>query len=180
MNQETLNALKSAINEALTNIPHAPFLCLPLSAILYALLKDQHGIESSLVTGSLSFKDMSIFKPDFSISGTNNTSLQIWAGHAWVELDGFIIDLSLFRTIYSDSFTKPCKNELISKFGLGRGAIIASRQTMKDDGLLYAPAETLTDDDATGIIKGTQQLLLSRGTGKTAVPNESEPTVSQS
>jgi hypothetical protein len=151
MNQETLNALKSAINETLAGMPHAPFLCLPLSAILYALLKDKHGIESSFVTGSLSFKNAIIFKSDFSISGTNNASLQTWAGHAWIELDGFITDLSLFRTIYSDSFTKPCKDELISKFGLGRGAIIASRQAMKDDGLIYEPAEALTDDDATDI-----------------------------
>jgi hypothetical protein len=160
MDQETLNTLKSTINETLTNTRYAPFLCLPLSAILYALLKDKHGIESSLVAGSLSFKDTIIFKPDFSISGINNASLQTWAGHAWVELNGFIIDLSLFRTIYSDSFTKPCKDELISKFGLGRGAIIAPHQTMKDDGLLYTPAETLTDDDATGIIKGTQLYYL--------------------
>lgn len=159
MDQKTLDALKSAINEILTNVPHVPFLCLPLSAILYALLKDKYAIQSSLVVGTLSFKDTIIFKPDFSITGTNNASFKTWAGHAWVELDEFIIDLSLFRTIYSDAFTKPCKNDLISKFGKARGAIIASSQAMKEDGFLYTATETLTDDDATGIIKGFQPLL---------------------
>lgn len=140
-------------------MPHAPFLCLPLSAALYAILKDKHGVESSLVAGNLSFKNTIVFQHDFSVSGTNNTSLQHWAGHAWVELDGFIIDLSLFRTIYSDSFTKLCKSEMISMFGKGRGAIIASPQALQKDGLLYASVEVLTDDDATGIIKGIPQLL---------------------
>ncbi len=159
MEQKTLEAVKGVINEVLGNMPHAPFLCLPLSAALYAILKDKHGIESSLVAGNLSFRNTIIFQSDFSISGTNNASLQRWAGHAWVELDGFIIDLSLFRTIYSDSFTKPCKNEMISMFGKGRGAIIASPQALQGDGLLYASAEVLTDDDATSIIKGIPQLL---------------------
>lgn len=159
MDQKILNTLKGTITETLMHVPHVPFLCLPLSAILYATLKDKHGIQSSLVTGSLSFGDEIIFKPDFSISGTNNASFQAWAGHAWVEIGGFIIDISLFRTIYSDKFTKPCKNNLISRFGTGRGAIIASPQAMKEDGFLYAAAEVLTDDDATGIIRGTQLLL---------------------
>jgi len=159
MEQKILETVKGAINEALRGMPHAPFLCLPLSAALYAILKDKHGIESSIVAGNLSFKSTIIFQHDFSISGTTNASLQYWAGHAWVELNGSIIDLSLFRTLYSDSFTKPCKNEIISMFGKGRGAIIASPQVLQGDGLIYTPVEALTDEDATGIIKGIPQLL---------------------
>ncbi|MDP2206888.1 MAG: hypothetical protein Q8K65_11340 [Alphaproteobacteria bacterium] len=156
MNQENL---KAVVTDILKMMPHAPFLCLQMSSVLYAVLTDKHGIKCSLVTGDLSFGDTVIFKHDFSISGANNESLNLWSGHAWVELDGLIIDLSFFRTIYSNAFTKPCKTELISFFGEGRGCIIAAPEKMLENNLLYTPIEVLTDEDATGIIKGTPRLF---------------------
>ena len=149
-----LDTVKGAIEEVLNKISHAPFQCLQLSAFLYDRLKHKHGIDCSIVAGNLQFRDTIIFKQDFSLSGFKNESLQDWAGHAWLELNGYIIDLSLFRTLYHDAFTKPCKNEMISIFGAGRGAIIASRQELQGNGLIYTPIETLTDKVAMGIISG--------------------------
>jgi len=156
MNQETL---KSVITDVLAVMPVKPFLCLQMSALLYANLTDSHGVKCSLVTGDLSFKGTVIFKQDRSISGINNELLNLWSGHAWVNLDGLIIDLSFFRTIYSDIFTKPCKPELISFFGTNRGIIIAPPEGMLEINLLYTPKETLSDEVATAIIKGIPPLL---------------------
>ena len=156
MNQEDL---KAVVTDVLAMMPNAPFLCLQMSAILYGILTDKHGVTCSLVTGNLSFGDTIIFKHDFPISGTNNPSLTLWSGHAWVNLNGLIIDLSFFRTLYSDAFTKPCKSDLIAYFGTGRGCIIAPEEGMIKNNLFYSPIEILSDQDATAIIKGTQKLL---------------------
>ena len=54
--------------DLLKDIPYRPFLCLPMSAILYAILKDNHQIEFRLVTGNLSYNGQYIFKQKFSIA----------------------------------------------------------------------------------------------------------------
>lgn len=156
------NQLSEEIRKILKAIPHRPFLCLPLSATLYAILKDNYNIESQLATGDLLYNGNYIFKHDFSVSNAKHNTYQEWAGHAWVEIENLICDLSLFRTIYSDKFTKPCKQELIDYFGEGVGCLIASREQLSSCGLTYNSVEYLSDDLATGIIQGFDSLLRNR------------------
>jgi len=151
--------LLEIIRNVLTAIPHRPFLCLPMSATLYAILKDNHNINAEIATGNLIYNGGYIFKHDFKISKAKSNTYQEWTGHAWVEIDDLICDLSIFRTIYSDKFTKPCKRELIDYFGEGRGCLVASRQQLISCGLTYNAIEYLSDDLATGIIKGFDSLL---------------------
>ncbi|MBX3254917.1 MAG: hypothetical protein KF862_12310 [Chitinophagaceae bacterium] len=99
------------------------------------------------------------FKQDFSLLTAKDSVYQEWVGHAWVELDNLICDLSFFRTLYSDSFDKPYKGELIEVFGKGRGALIASPQQLATLNLIYQPMEELSDEMATGIINGLDELL---------------------
>jgi len=137
-----------------------PFLCLPVSATLYAILKDNHNVDAKLVTGDLTYKGQYIFRQDFSIKTAQSDVFQKWAGHAWVEFGGMICDLSIFRTLYSDEFTKPCRSELVQIFGQGRGCLIASQSIMQVAyGLSYNAIDYLDDDMATGIIKGFEPLL---------------------
>lgn len=149
--------LKEAVTYIFSTIPYRPFLCLPMSATLYAILKDNHGYEAKLVTGNLRLHDQYIFKQDFSITEAKDGEFQQWGGHAWVEIEGLICDLSFFRTLYSDAFNKPYKNKLIEIFGEGQGALIASAADMPV--LTYERVEYLSDDLATGIIKGFETLL---------------------
>lgn len=151
--------LKEVITNILTVTPRKPFLCLPVSASLYAILKDAYNIETKLITGNLLYKGSYIFKQDYKISEVKNETLQEWAGHAWVEIEGNVCDLSFFRTLYSEQFTKPFKQELISYFGEGRGSLFASPQQLNAMGLTYKAIEYLSDDLATGIIKGFEPLL---------------------
>ena len=150
--------LSDTVIEVLKNLPNKPFLCLPLSALFYVLLKDNHNVESQLVTGNLFYKDNVIFKQDFKIENVNADKLIDWSGHAWVELDNQIFDLSFFRTLYSDQFSKPCKKELIQYYGEGRGCIIGSPQELKNDGLSYQAIDCLQDTTATSILKGIKKL----------------------
>jgi hypothetical protein len=129
------------------------------TVVLYAILKDNYHVDARLVTGNLYFKDQYIFKQDFSIAGTQKDRLQEWGGHAWVEVENLILDLSIFRTIYSEQFTKPFKSELMSQFGQGRGCIIGTSVQMKEFGLIYQSMDALKDGIATEIIKGFEKLL---------------------
>ena len=150
--------LVEIIKDILNYFPNKPFLCLPLSAMLYAGLKDHLKIESNFVTGNLLYEGNYIFKQDFSIRNSPPEKLELWAGHAWIELSNQIIDLSFFRTLYSEQFKKPYKENLIQHFGEGRGCVIGSKQQLEADGLTYQAIDYLEDQTATSIIKGIQKL----------------------
>ncbi len=151
--------IKDVVLDILKNTLYKPFLCLPMSALLYAILKDKHNMSSNLTTGSLSFNREVLFKQDFSISSADKNNLQYWMGHAWVEIDGLIVDLSIFRTIYSPEFTKQSKSELIKTFGEGRGCLIGTQAEMTELGLFYNGIDHLEDEMATQIINGFSKLL---------------------
>lgn len=151
--------LQEVVSEILRKTPNKPFLCLPLSAHLYAILKDNHSADPKLVTGDLFYKGDYIFKQDFPIAQAKDGIFQDWSGHSWVEVEGLICDLSIFRTIYSNNFIKPFKQEILHSFGEGRGCLIAANGAMKDLGLSYIKVDYLSDEMATGIIKGFDPLL---------------------
>ena len=153
-----LELLHTIALDILRYIPSKPFLCLPMSAMLYAVLKDEYNFETQLVTGNLSYKSQFIFKQDFSIPSSQDDTFFEWGGHAWVQIEDSICDLSFFRTLYSDKFTKPCKPELIQTFGQGRGFFIASRNQLHEMGFSYETIDYLSDDIASGIIKGFEKL----------------------
>ncbi|PQJ10789.1 hypothetical protein CJD36_012530 [Flavipsychrobacter stenotrophus] len=156
----TKEVLINAVQAVLLTVPSKPFLCLPMSATLYAKLKNEHNVDAKLVTGNLSYKEQIIFQQDFSISEVRDNILQLWAGHAWVEVDGLICDLSLPRTLYANEFTKSCKKELVQRLGEGRGCVVASQSVMHVAfGLSYSPIDYLQDSIATAIIKGSEQLF---------------------
>lgn len=154
-----VDLVKEASLFVLKGMPHKPFLCLPLSALLYAVLKDNHGLEPQLVTGDLTFKNDYIFKQDFSVVAEEQPKFKLWAGHAWVELDNHIIDLSFFRTLYSDQFTKSYKEELLEFWGKGRGILITPNREIKEAQMKYHPKDILADDLVTAIIKGMDALI---------------------
>jgi hypothetical protein len=159
MNNLNIQVIQSVAVEVLKNIPQRPFFCLPLSALLYANLTDNHNIDAKLVTGDLTYKGQHIFKQDFKINQTDHSKFKLWAGHAWVEVENTVWDLSFFRSLYTEKFTKPYKNELIKIFGTGRGLLALQGRKMPDHDFEYHPVEFLTDDIATSIIQGIDQML---------------------
>ena len=151
--------IQSAAIEVLKNVPHRPFFCLPLSALLYANLKDNHAIDAKLVTGHLSFKGQFIFKQDFELAKGDHSEFKLWGGHAWVEVENTIWDLSFFRSLYSPKFTRPYRNELLHIFGTGKGILALPGRKLAEAEFEYHPVEVLTDELATSIIQGIDKLL---------------------
>lgn len=159
MNNSNLNLVRSVSLEILKNIPSRSFFCLPLSALLYAYLKDNHSLDVKLVSGNLSYKGNFIFKQDFELSSGDHSEFKLWAGHAWVELEGTLWDLSFFRSLYSEKFNKPYKKELIEYFGEGREMLGISGRKIPEIDFEYHQIEILSDELATGIIQGIPQML---------------------
>ncbi len=152
--------LIDAIKMILELTPKRPFLCLQLSAMLYAEL-EKFNLKPKLITGSLSYKNELLFNIDYSLNNTNTDSAVItgdWGGHAWIELDDLIIDLTICRTIYSDKFNKKCKTEIIQRMGEGRGCLIIDKSNNLT-GFEYITQEELNDQIINGILKGTYLLL---------------------
>lgn len=154
MKKLNLNILEKAVTDVLKHTPYEPFLCLPLSTLLYVLLKDKYHFDAKLVTGDLKFKNDYIFKQDFRIAEAKDGVLTEWSGHSWVEIDNLICDLSIFRTLYSPQFTKPSKAELITNFGEGRGCLIFEKDKIQPGQLSYIAIDYLPDEMAVAILKG--------------------------
>lgn len=155
----TLSIIKKVAVEVLDNTPNKPFLCLPMSAVFYAVLKDSYKLNPKLVTGDLYYQDQCIFKQEFSINDGDHSSFKLWDGHAWVVIDDMICDLSFFRTLHSDKFNRPTKKNILQTFGEGRGALLIPKANNEIGGLRYFEKEILRDDIATGIIQGAEQLF---------------------
>jgi len=150
--------IDAVVEVVLTKTANKPFFCLPMSAVLYAVLKDSYKINAKIVTGNLTYKEHFIFKQDFSISESDNGTFKRWAGHAWVEIDGTIWDLSFFRTLYSSEFKKPYKDELLKLWGTNQDIIVTNSAEIPDKHMRYYPIDILSDEMATGIIKGMDQI----------------------
>lgn len=150
--------IKQEVVGVLAAFPYKPFLCLPLSAILYALLRGKYNLNAQLLTGNLIYKQTVIFKQDFRIEESVPDQFHLWSGHAWVDLEGVLFDLSFFRTLYSEEFTLPVKQEMVNEFGVGRGALIGSYGQMKSLNLEYEAIDCLSDQTVTAILKGISSL----------------------
>lgn len=159
MISSVISTIQSVSMDILKNVPSRPFFCLPLSALLYANLKDNHNMDVKLVSGNLTYKNNYIFKQDFELSSGDHSQFKLWAGHAWVELDDTLWDLSFFRSLYSERFNKPYKNELVQYFGNGRGMLGIRGRKIPEANFEYHTIEILSDDLATGIIQGIPQML---------------------
>lgn len=154
--------LVSAICEVLRGGDSAPFRCLQMSAALYIILRDRHNAAAQLVTGDLLFGSDFLFKQDFSVVGAHTESLKNWRGHAWVEIDNRICDLSLYGTLYTDEFDRPFKQELVRKLGKRRGALVGKHKAIRERrGLLYRGIDQLNDDTVRELLDGGASLPVS-------------------
>ncbi len=157
-----INQILKEANNILIITPNEPFLCLQMSSMLYAMLKDNYNLSPKIIIGNLYFKNECLFKQDYSlnkkIGNCSQTIKDNWSGHCWIELDDKIIDLSIFRTIYSQQFNKSCKNSMIDFFGTGRGYLIIDKR-LNQTGLKYQSIEELNDEAVDGIIKGLKEYL---------------------
>jgi len=149
---------KDAYNNILIFFANKPFLCTQMSASLLAALKRYFPDRSfKIKTGDLLYNNCILFKQNVDLNSLvqkeNSVIKAEWDGHCWVELDDrYILDISIFRTVYSDAFTKSCKQEILDTFGFGHGFLVIDKQH-PDPSLRYIERSVLHDNIIDGILK---------------------------
>lgn len=148
--------LGNSARELMSNIPPTFGACAMISAMWAAYLKDHFSIPAIVVAGDLKVSGKTIFKcknnlPDPTKSG--NIVSANWDGHCWIEIDGWIGDLSIFRTAYQIQGASYLKEFIISNFGTGRGALIGLKSDLPTE-MKYIPKYVLKESQIDSLVRG--------------------------
>lgn len=136
--------------------------CAMLSSSWAAFLNDEYSIPAIAVAGDLSINNKRIFKckKNLPIPKQSQSDPKMirktWNGHCWIEIDGYIGDLSIFRTAYKLNDSSILKQFITSHFGEGRGAIFSPLDQLPE-GMVYTPKYVLTDPQMNSLIRGLDQ-----------------------
>lgn len=135
--------------------------CAMLSSAWAGYLQDNHSIPAIVVAGDLKISGKKVFRckknlPEPTKAGKLLTGN--WDGHCWIEIDGYIGDLSIFRTAYAIEGASMLKEFIVSNFGLGRGAILSPVKDLPT-GMQYLPKFVLKDNQINGLIAGMMYQL---------------------
>ena len=130
--------------------------CAPLSAVWAAMLNEQFDIPAIAVAGDLKISRRTIFKCKKNIPEPTRPGAFVqgsWDGHCWVEINGFIGDLSLFRTAYAIDRPSILKEFVFSKFGIGKKALICPIKDLPSE-MQYIPKHVLNNCQIDSLIAG--------------------------
>lgn len=153
---ENTQILTETAIEIMSNIPPMFGACANLSASWAGILQDHHSIPAIVVTGDLEIRGTKVFKCENNLPEASKSEKLIagkWDGHCWIEIDGIIGDLSIFRTAYAINGPSLLKDYIVSNFGLGRGVMIGGSNELPD-GMQYIPKFVLKDSQINGLIAG--------------------------
>ena len=161
LTNDDLVFLKEAAIEVLKIVPANAFNCAMLSGLLGAIISDHSNIPVAVITGHLDYSSRRLFNCSrpFPYSTDKKEINEVWDGHCWVELNNLIIDISIFRTIYYGQAPVDLYNEIMTKFGEGRGALLCSANEMMNQGFNYIPCYSLTNDQISGLVPGAQTII---------------------
>ncbi|AGR00055.1 hypothetical protein MW374_004521 [Vibrio parahaemolyticus] len=136
--------------------------CLYMSAMLVAMMNDHLPVEIRFVTGSLSVAESKIFalQPIKPILSQKEGVIGKWDGHVWVEVDDLIIDLSLFRTVFSKAASPRIHSLFEARFERGTAYLVGQKHKLLEMGVVYTALELLSDDDATIFIQNAGRMGL--------------------
>ena len=162
---EAPDILIETAKEVMEHIPPSVGDCAALSACWASLLQDHHSVPAVVVAGDLKIRGNHVFKcrkpvPDSKKLGRVITGK--WDGHCWIEVDGIIGDLSIFRTAYAIAGPSHLQNFIVEHFGYGRGGLLC-RHSDLPLGMEYVPKYVLNDRQIDGLIGGMGYRLKSSG-----------------
>lgn len=131
----------------LSRVPPSFGSCVMLSSAWASYLKDHYSISAIVVAGDLKISGARVFRykeklPERKAKG--RLIRKSWGGHCWVEVNGYLGDLSIFRTAYAIGGPSLLKDFIENRFGAGRGALLSPISKLPD-GMLYVPQQVLKD-----------------------------------
>jgi hypothetical protein len=153
--------LGDTAQELMSKIPPSFGACAMVSSMWAAYLNDHFSVPAIVVAGDLKISGRTIFKckknlPDATKSG--NIVSANWDGHCWIEIDGWIGDLSIFRTAYQIEGASHLKEFVLTNFGAGKGTLISSKNELPT-GMKYVPKYVLKDSQIDALIGGLAHQL---------------------
>lgn len=119
--------------------------CVMLSCAWASYLKDHFSIPAIVVAGDLKISGKTIFKYNKKLpepSAKGKIVRLRWNGHCWIEINGYIGDLSIFRTAYAINDDSILKSYIINRFGHGRGAFLSKIEDIPYE-MQYIPKDVL-------------------------------------
>lgn len=147
--------ITDTVSEMLGHLPVMFGACAQTSAAWAALLRDRHNIPAVTVVGDLIIEGTSVFPCDRNIPDPANSSESDWAawnGHCWIEIDGYVGDMSIFRTAKKIERPSVLKAFIERHFGPKRGAILVNHSELAAMGMYYVPKYVLTEDQINALI----------------------------
>lgn len=131
----------------MSEVPPSFGSCVMLSSAWASYLKDHFSIPAIVVAGDLKISGARIFKYKEKLpepSGKGKIVQKSWGGHCWIEVNGYLGDLSIFRTAYAINGRSILKDYILDRFGPGRGALLSPVEDLPD-GMQYVPQYVLKD-----------------------------------
>ncbi|BEO32545.1 hypothetical protein SMQE01_13100 [Serratia marcescens] len=152
--KEQIKQINEIMKEVLGITNKKEGVCLYMGALLFAQIHDNFELKPRFVTGSLTLYDRLVFahKPIKPVFSAGSDFSGIWDGHAWVEVDDYIFDASIFWTIYSSNTPEELQSLFNLAFNGKRDYLIGSRTLLEKSGVVYKAFEELSDGDATILI----------------------------
>lgn len=153
---KNIEPLANTARQFMSTIPPSFGACAQMSACWAGYLREHHSIPAIVVAGDLKINGTRVFKCKENLPDAKKTGKIIsgkWKGHCWIEIDGYIGDLSIFRTAYAITGPSVLKDYIASNFGFGRGAIISPSKELPE-GMQYDPKYVLKDNQINSLISG--------------------------
>ena len=148
--------LANTASDIMSTIPPTFGACAMLSAVWAGILRKEYGIPAIVVAGDLKIGTKHVFKCTENIpmkEFSEDAASDVWDGHCWIEIDGCIGDLSLFRTAYSLDHTSRLKQFVESTFGLKKGCLFLPVEEIPKP-MEYIPKFVLSDYQVDGLVAG--------------------------
>jgi hypothetical protein len=161
-----LNLIGQSARELLADVPPSFGSCAMLSATWVAYLRERYDVPAVAVAGDLILANVPVFVCERNLPDGKGTGLQDfgeWNGHCWIEVGGYVGDLSLFRSAYAVKPTHHLAQFVRSRFGEGRGAIVIPSSDLDEMGMQYRPKYVLTDPQVNALWAGLGYVLSNGG-----------------
>jgi hypothetical protein len=153
--EEERNNIASIGRQLLKTIPTLPSICASMSSKWYEFIKFHTSVPVCVVTGHLQFGSYQLFTQKVPINSLpfDIENFEGWDGHCWIEFGGYIGDISIFRTVYAETFPhQNFKSQFISMFGENQECIFAKAADLETAGLSYIPVNVLNESVITRLV----------------------------
>ena len=148
--------LATTAKEMIEMVPPSLGACALMSAAWADLLRSKYDIPAIVVAGDLKIRGTTIFRCKKNLPIMGNTGKFVagkWSGHCWIEVDGHIGDLTVFRTAYALDGPSLLKDFVLKNFGPGRAGFLCPANEVPS-GMKYVPKYVLTDPQIYGLTNG--------------------------